>query len=87
MSNSISINSLYTTSDMAMAATLSLWIPIDSIDQSVPQKSYFVFKRDAQLDRLIEQYWRGELRVEPKIYFSALRTLKARLYEERNINH
>jgi hypothetical protein len=32
------------------------------------------------LDGLIELYWRGELKIEPRSYFSALREIKARLY-------
>jgi len=83
MTDSITQQSLFTTADLALAATLSLWYPLDSIDQTNPQKSFFNFLRDEQLDQFIEQYWRGEMRIEPKAYFSALRVLKVRLHENR----
>lgn len=83
MTDSIIQQSLFITADLALAATLSLWYPLDSIDQTNPQKSFFNFKRDEQLDQFIEQYWRGEIRIEPKAYFSALRELKVRLHENR----
>jgi hypothetical protein len=83
MSDTIIQQSLFTTADLALAATITLWYPLDSIDQTNPQKSYFNFKREDELDQLIEQYWRGEIRIEPKAYFSALRVLKVRLHENR----
>jgi len=70
----------YRTSDLALAATISLFYPIEAIDKQNPRKAYFIFKREEGLDKLIEKYWRGELRVEPKMFFNQLRVLKARLY-------
>jgi hypothetical protein len=73
-------NDFYRTSDLALATTISLFYPIEAIDKQNPHKAYFIFKREEGLDELIEKYWRGELRVEPKTFFNQLRVIKARLY-------
>jgi hypothetical protein len=70
----------YVTSDLALATTLSLFYPIEAIDKQSSRRAYFVFKREKGLEELIEKYWRGELRIEPKTFFNQLRVIKARLY-------
>ena len=76
----MSQNDFYSTSDLALAAVVFLFYPLEAIDNQNP-RARFLFKREADLDKLIEEYWRGELKVEPKAYFNALRTIKSRLYE------
>lgn len=75
-------NNFYRTADLALATAISLFYPIEAVDRQNPHKAQFLFKRDTQLDELIENYWRGELKVEPQAYFNALRVIKARLYGE-----
>lgn len=70
----------YRSADLALAAVISLSFPIEAIDRQGGRKAYFLFRRDEHLDALIEQFWRGELRVEPQMYFAAIRSIKARLY-------
>lgn len=72
----------YLTSDLAIATALSLWQPIEEINKSNPRKAVFVFKRNKQLNELVEAYFRNELTVSPQIYFNQLRTIKSRLYSE-----
>jgi hypothetical protein len=79
----LSENQFYTTADLALASAVFLHFPLEAIDRQNPKKSLFVFKRDSQLDELIEAFWRGELKVEPQAYFSALRNIKARLYGDK----
>lgn len=77
----MSLNDFYYTADLALAAALALWYPIESIDKKAnPRKAEFCFKRTHDLDQFIESYWKSEVRVEPQMYFSQLRILKARLY-------
>lgn len=73
----------YKTSDLALAATLSLFHPIESVDKSQPQRVVFVFKRSHELDELVESYWGGSLSVEPQRYFSQLKNIKTRIYASR----
>jgi len=77
------LKSLYKTSDLALAAIISLQSPIELIDRTNPRKALFFFKRSKKLDKAIKAYWRGETRVEPRAYFDELRRIKARLYEGR----
>lgn len=70
----------YSTSDIALATTLSLFYPLEVVDRTNPHKAQFLFKRDDQIDQLIETYWRGEIKINPQAYFAALKNLKSRLY-------
>jgi len=79
----LSTNEYYESSDLALVTTLSLFYPIETIDRQNPHKALFLFKRNAELDQLIETYWKGELKVNPATYFQQLKIIKARLYEER----
>lgn len=75
-------NNYYSSSDLAMVTTLSLWYPIETIEKSDPHKAVFLFKKHQNLDKLVEEFWRGEVRVEPKTFFSQLKVIKSRLYSE-----
>lgn len=75
-------NDFYRTADLALSATIFLFYPLEAIDKQDPRKAQFLFKRVDGLDELIENYWRGDLKVEPQAYFNALRLIKARLYGE-----
>lgn len=79
----LKLNDYYSTSDLALATTLSLFYPIEAIDRQDPHKAQFLFKRNEELNQLIEAYWRGELKVNPATYFNQLKIIKARLYEEK----
>ena len=72
----------YRSADIALATAISLFYPIEAIDKRNPRKAEFLFKREGGLDKIIESYWRGELKVDPQAYFNALRVIKARLYGE-----
>lgn len=79
----LKLKDFYASSDLAQVVTLSLWYPIHAIDRTNPRKATFLFMREDGLDRLVEQYWRREIRVEPQLYFQQLKAIKARLYSER----
>jgi hypothetical protein len=81
MKRKICENDVFRTSDLSLAATIYLFTPLVGIDKQNPHRSEFLFARNAELDRLIEAYWRREMRIDPKAYFDALRAIKARLYD------
>lgn len=71
----------YRTADLSLAVSLSLFCPIEAIDRPPhSNRSFFLFKRSEQLDALIESYHKGEMRVDPAIYFNQLKIIKTRLY-------
>jgi hypothetical protein len=70
----------YTTSDLALATAVSFWYTLESVDKTNPQKVVFLFKRDEELDQLVESFWRGALKVDPQAYFNRLKVIKSRIY-------
>jgi hypothetical protein len=72
----------YSTSDLNLACVISLYFPLWVVDRTIPSKAEFIFKREEGLDKLVESFWRREIRIEPQAYFNQLRILKARLHGE-----
>ena len=73
----------YRTPDLSLATSISLYYPLEAIDKPPDSnRGFFLFKRSEQLDVLIESYHKGEMRVNPSVYFQQLRQVKARLYGE-----
>lgn len=77
------INQLFQSSDLALVSYLALLFPIESINKSNPRKTIFHFNQTEKLDEQVQNYWRGEARVEPRAYFDELRRIKSRIYAER----
>lgn len=73
----------YQTSDLSLATTLSLWCPIEDIDRSNPRKALFIFRKTSELEKLVDQYFRNEIKISPQTYFNQLRVVKARLYDSK----
>lgn len=76
------INNYYSTSDLALATALSLFYPLDSIDKSNPSKVHFLFKKSNDLDKFVEAFWKQKLKIEPQAYFSQLKMIKSRIYQD-----
>lgn len=72
----------FRTSDMALTAVLLLSHPLEEVDRQNPRKAQFVFRRNDDLDRVVDSFWKGLLQVEPQSFFNQLRLVKARLYGE-----
>lgn len=68
------------TADLSLASAIYLSEPLAAIDKQDPRRAEFIFKRSSELDQLVERFWRGELRVDPRRHFAAIREIKARLY-------
>jgi hypothetical protein len=74
----------YSTSDLALATTLSLFYPIEDIDRTNPRRALFVFQKSPALEKTIEEFYHNEIKVSPQLFFGQLRVIKARLYENEN---
>jgi len=70
----------YQTSDLSLTTTISLFFPIEKIDRSNIRKAIFIFRKTPELEKLIDQYFRNEIKISPQVYFNQLRVVKARLY-------
>jgi hypothetical protein len=73
---------LFSTFDLSLATTISLFFPLEAIERD-GTRARFLFKREDGLDKIIEAYWRRDLKVEPQSYFQQLRFIKTRLYERK----
>lgn len=76
MTSIVRAQDVYRTSDLALAAALSLFYPLDAMDRRADGPVVFVFRRAAHLDTLLERYWRGVLRVEPQAYCQQVHMLQ-----------
>jgi hypothetical protein len=72
----------YKTSTLPLAVCLSLIYPLKSIEKGSDRNLVFVFEETQDLLESIELYWNKQLQVEPQSFFSRMRELKARLYEQ-----
>ena len=75
-------NDYYSTSDLALASYLTLYFPIDSFDKKDPNRVIFYFKRTETFEKLVEAYWRKKVQVNPQDFFTAIKNLKTRLYQD-----
>ena len=76
-------NDFLRSSDIALVSALGCYgYTIEAVDK-VRSKATFLIRRDRQLDNIIQQFWAGQLRVEPLAYFNQLKAIKTRIY---NIN-
>lgn len=74
--------SLYSTTDMALAAAISIFYPIEIINKNNPKRVVFIFKKDKHFDLFIANYWKGKLKIDPQKYFQNLKLLKSRIYND-----
>lgn len=69
------------TTDLGLTTTISLFCPIKEIDKTNPKKVQFVFESSKELNLIIDNYWKGKIKVDPAKYFNQLRVIKSRIYD------
>lgn len=83
----------YSTTDIYLAATLSA---LDySLEEITHEGSKFIFhfcqtiSNDPSIPISVDadQYWTGNLLVDPKRLFSEFKQIKARMYDQKRGNH
>lgn len=83
MKKHLKINDYFYTSDLALVSALVSWnFPIESIDKTDPKKALFAFKKTTQLEDHVQSYWNDTKFVSPKRYFSVIKEVKTRIYQE-----
>lgn len=70
----------FSTSDLNLAAVISLSFPMQEINRGNPRKVQFIFEENKEIEELIKKYWNKELKVEPQEYSNQLRLIKNRIY-------
>jgi len=88
-------NEFYSTRDIYLAATLiSLGFPLESVDYQIEGNrgkpvGYFNFDHSDMLKSAYQQYWNGQLAVEPRAFVTNFRGLMAQtncMYKNPNSN-
>lgn len=76
----------FTTSDLALAATLiTCGYQLLGLDKTNPKRNGFIFCRleiDEDFEKTIEDYFDDKLEVSPRIYFNNIKLLKDRIYSK-----
>lgn len=73
---------LYETTDLALSSVLLLYLPdaLEVINRENPRRVVFVFRKSDKLDKLVDRFWGGKLRIEPRLFFEGIKTAKTRIY-------
>lgn len=76
---------LYTTSEWPLICSLvTFGHQIEHIDRTDPLRVVFGFRRQGNIEQIIENFWKGGLNVPVVSFYQNLRLLKARLKNEQN---
>ena len=76
---------LFKTADINLAsALLAAGFAVDTTDNSNPKRIYFFFEKNEQLEQAVDNYWRGELKVDAKDIGLCRRELMSRIYDEKS---
>ena len=78
----LKINDYFRTPEFPLAVCLlHFGFSIEAFDRDpkTPSKLTFVFKRSEELEKLVEKFWKKELRIEPTSFYNISRELKSRM--------
>lgn len=70
----------FSTSDLALAALLSLSFPLKQVTPLTSSKVSFHFSQNADLKECLDKYLRRQCVVEPQTYFAQLKWVKTQVY-------
>ena len=66
----------------ASAALVSANFELVSLDKTNPKKVRFIFRREAGIEKVVDDYWTDRLEVKARTFFDNLKMLKNRIYSE-----
>jgi len=71
----------FLTYDIGLAAALiTLGYTLYKVDKIEQKKSQFIFNRDEQIDKMVNDYWDNKLTLPVRSFYDSLKMLKNRLY-------
>ena len=76
-------NEIFTSSDLALVALLSLTFEIENIDRTDPKRVIFSFKKSKELDKKVLDFTNNKLKVNPLAYFNKVREIKSAIYDRK----
>ena len=76
----------YQTQSLLVAATLLCFgIPLGSTTRELNGKSTFSFARTANLNELLESFWKRVLSVEPNVFWESIKFVKNLVHDSMQI--
>lgn len=79
--NILNTKDQFITYDIGLASALfTLGYNLYDVDKTNPQKSKFIFKRDNQIDKVVQNYWDNKLTLPARSLLDNQKMLKNRLY-------
>lgn len=75
------MNKLFKTTDYNLTVTLcSLGFTLASINKTTPQRCIFQFENSPEIEKYAESYFRGEIKLDPRIVLIQAKFVKNRLH-------
>lgn len=73
----------FLTFDLGLASALAtLGYELWEIDKTNPRKAQFIFKRDKDIDKAVNDYWNNNLPVNARSIVDNQKMIKNRLYSQ-----
>jgi hypothetical protein len=74
-------NKMFLTFDLCLATCLvTLGYELWHLDKTNPKKVQFIFKRAADIDSAVDNYWQNKLKLNARSLFDNQKMLKNRIY-------
>lgn len=81
MNKLLRLNDFHKTTDLIQCCCLIYFKHLlEAIDRSDPSRCIFLIKREEQTDRIIEDFHKGLILVEPKKFSAIQRDVKGQIY-------
>lgn len=79
----IPLEKAYTSYDLGCSAALiTAGFVLDSLDKANPRKVQFIFRREAGMEKVVDEYWADRLEIKARAFFDNIKMLKNRIYSE-----
>ena len=78
-------NTHWTTFDLGCSSALvSAGFELVSLEKTNPRKVQFIFRREAGIEKAVDDYWADRLELKARTFFDNVKMLKNRIYSEQN---
>ncbi len=73
----------FSTYDLGCSSALiSSGFNLISLDKSNPRKILFIFNRQVDIEKAVNNYWADTLKIKARSFFDNIKMLKNRIYSE-----
>ncbi len=74
---------MFATYDLGCAAALiTAGFVLVSLDKANPRKVQFIFRRETEIENIVDDYWADRLEVKARTFFDNIKACKNRIYSE-----